>query len=137
MDTPTHVSALDSNGRVQLATADSQNAHIFAMLAVSLKEARHYRRPYFPLLATGTTCFGFFLGQAIRLFPFPTIKRFGGWRRSEGPVRPCIHIADSEGQCRDDRAASRPLILSGRDSLGTVHRLASGRMLGNQLFCPD
>jgi hypothetical protein len=56
MDTPMNL-AVDSNGKGQFATGDSQYAHIFAMLAVNSKEARHYRRPFFPLLAMGTTCF--------------------------------------------------------------------------------
>ena len=100
------------------------------MLVVNLKEARHYRRPFFHHWRWEPHALRFFLGQAIRLFPFPTIRGLGGGDGAKGP-RPCIRIADSEGPCRDDRAVSRPLILSRRDSLGNLYRLASGRMLGN------
>ena len=62
---------LDSNGRGQLATGDSQYAHIFATLAVNLKEARHYRRPCFPLLAMGTTCFALLSRESDPVVSFP------------------------------------------------------------------
>ena len=113
MDTPTHLFAAGSNGRGQLATGDSQDAHTFTSCRFAGRESSSTSPPGLAPAIISIVGGG---NHTLALLSRPAVsspERLEVWGcgdGAKGQLGP-RYIADSEGLGRDGHAVLSPLIL--------------------------